>query len=108
MGVWERRLATLKQLGVNAIRTSHNAPDPAFLDLCDRMGFVVMHELFDVWTARKVPGDYAQFFDQWWERDLQDVLQLDEVELLRGQARSRETVHEATVAKAPEAARISN
>jgi beta-galactosidase len=77
MGVWERRLTQLRQLGVNAVRTSHNAPDPAFLDLCDRMGFVVMHELFDVWTARKVPGDYARFFDEWWERDLTDAIRRD-------------------------------
>jgi beta-galactosidase len=77
MGIWERRLKALKQVGVNAVRTAHNAPDPEFLALCDRMGMVVMHELFDAWTARKVPGDYARFFDQWHERDLTDVLMRD-------------------------------
>ena len=62
MGIWERRLDTLKSLGVNAVRTSHNPPDPAFLDLLDRQGrFLVMHEMFDCWTAEKVPEDYAVF-----------------------------------------------
>ena len=53
--VWERRLETLKALGVNAIRTAHNPPAPEFLDLCDRMGFLVMDEMFDCWTVAKNP-----------------------------------------------------
>src|SRR5262249_21424459 len=44
---WERRLALLKRTGCNAIRTAHNPPAPEFLDLCDRMGLLVMDELFD-------------------------------------------------------------
>ena len=51
--VWERRLEQLRELGVNAIRTAHNPPAPEFLDLCDRMGFLVMDELFDCWTVGK-------------------------------------------------------
>ena len=59
-GVWERRLALLRSMGVNAIRTSHNPPAPEFLDLCDRMGFLVMAEAFDEWTFGKVPGGLSQ------------------------------------------------
>ncbi|HTR40127.1 MAG TPA: glycoside hydrolase family 2 TIM barrel-domain containing protein, partial [Pseudomonadales bacterium] len=51
LGVWEQRLTALKSLGVNAIRTAHNPPDPDFLGLCDRMGFLVMDEFFDCWTV---------------------------------------------------------
>ena len=53
LGVWEQRLKTLKSLGVNGIRTAHNPPDPDFLDLCDRMGFLVMDEFFDCWDRRQ-------------------------------------------------------
>ena len=52
--VWERRLEILRDLGVNAIRTAHNPPAPDFLDLCDRMGFIVMDELFDCWTVARI------------------------------------------------------
>ena len=52
-GVWEQRFQALKEIGANAIRTAHNPPDPAFLDLCDRMGFLVMDEMFDCWTVGK-------------------------------------------------------
>jgi len=51
--VLERRLRLLKEIGVNAIRTSHNPPDPELLDLCDRVGFVVMDEAFDEFTPGK-------------------------------------------------------
>jgi beta-galactosidase len=75
--VWERRLALLKSMGVNAIRTSHNPPAPEFLDLCDRMGFLVMAEAFDEWTVGKVPWGYHRYFDEWSERDLTDFIQRD-------------------------------
>ena len=64
-GVWERRLALLRSMGVNAIRTSHNPPAAEFLDLCDRMGFLVMAEAFDEWTFGKVPGGYHNYFADW-------------------------------------------
>lgn len=51
--IWEKRLKSLKEIGVNAIRTSHNPPAPEFLDLCDRMGFLVMDEAFDEFTPGK-------------------------------------------------------
>ncbi len=61
-------------MGCNAIRTSHNPPAPELLDLCDRMGFVVMDEAFDEWKAGKTPHGYGRFFDQWSERDLVSML----------------------------------
>ena len=75
--VWERRLQLLKQMGVNAIRTSHNPPAPEFLDLCDRLGLLVMDEAFDEWTHGKVPHGYHEYFDEWGERDLTDFIHRD-------------------------------
>ncbi|KAK4448687.1 glycoside hydrolase superfamily [Podospora aff. communis PSN243] len=62
----QRRLGQLKTIGVNAIRTAHDPPSPAFLDLTDRMGFLVLDEFFDVWTEHKYSdvGDYAKDFNQ--------------------------------------------
>ena len=62
----QRRLAQLKLLGVNAVRTAHNPPSPDFLDLCDRMGILVLDEFTDVWRAHKYTdtGDYAAYFNQ--------------------------------------------
>lgn len=76
-GVWERRLASLKAMGANAIRTSHNPPAPEFLDLCDRMGFLVMAEIFDEWTIGKVPEGYHKYFEEWSERDVTDFIHRD-------------------------------
>ena len=64
-GVWEYRLKKLRELGVNAIRTAHNPPDPEFLNLCDQMGFLVMEEFFDCWTVGKRRHDYHEYFDEW-------------------------------------------
>ncbi|HVQ37225.1 MAG TPA: glycoside hydrolase family 2 TIM barrel-domain containing protein, partial [Pyrinomonadaceae bacterium] len=75
--VWERRLETLRQLGVNAIRTAHNPPAPEFLDLCDRMGFLVMDELFDSWKVAKNPHDYHLYFDKWSKIDTRDTVRRD-------------------------------
>ena len=77
LGVWERRLSNLRELGVNAIRTAHNPVAPEFLDLCDRMGFLVMNELFDCWTMKKNPHDYSLFFNEWSKRDLADTIRRD-------------------------------
>ena len=73
----ERQLEILKSMGCNAIRTSHNPPDPALLDLCDRMGFLVMDESFDEWKQSKTMYGYGRFFDQWSERDLTDMIHRD-------------------------------
>jgi beta-galactosidase len=75
--VWERRLSALRALGVNAIRTAHNPPSPDFLDLCDRMGFLVMDEMFDCWTVGKNPYDYHLDFDQWSSIDTRDTVRRD-------------------------------
>jgi beta-galactosidase len=77
LAAWRRRLLELRKLGVNAIRTAHNAPAPEFLDLCDRMGFLVMDEFFDQWTLPKVPYDYSLVFKDWAERDTADLVRRD-------------------------------
>jgi beta-galactosidase len=77
-GVWEQRFLALKQIGANAIRTAHNPPDPAFLDLCDRMGFLVMDEMFDCWTVGKYNDkDYHLFFNEWSQTDTRDTVLRD-------------------------------
>ena len=74
---WERRLKKMKEMGCNAIRTSHNPPAPELLDLCDRMGFVVMDEFTDTWTVPKKPNGYATMFADWAERDLKAMIHRD-------------------------------
>jgi beta-galactosidase len=78
--IWERRLEILKEMGCNAIRTSHNPFAAEFLDLCDRMGFLVMNEAFDEWKVPKGqigPNGYAKYFDEWYERDVQNLVRRD-------------------------------
>jgi beta-galactosidase len=77
--VWEKRLTSLKETGVNGIRTSHNAPAPEFLDLCDKLGFLVMDETFDTWNAAKPNAEkgYNLYFTDWWERDTRDIVMRD-------------------------------
>ncbi|MFZ5889790.1 MAG: beta-galactosidase GalB [Myxococcota bacterium] len=86
----QRQLEILRAMGVNAIRTSHNPPAPELLELCDRMGLLVMDEAFDCWRRGKKtpdglkegdPGfryfDYATVFDDWHERDLRALVRRD-------------------------------
>jgi beta-galactosidase len=73
----ERQLEILKEMGCNGIRTSHNPPAPELLDLCDRMGFIVMDEAFDMWKKRKSPYDYHLYWDEWHKRDLEDFILRD-------------------------------
>jgi beta-galactosidase len=78
--VWERRLEILKEMGCNAIRTSHNPYAAEFLDLCDRMGLLVMNEAFDEWKVPKGqigPNGYSKYFDEWYERDVQNFVRRD-------------------------------
>jgi beta-galactosidase len=77
LSLWRHRLEELRKLGVNAVRTAHNATAPEFLDLCDRMGFLVMDEFFDQWTLPKVPYDYSLYFKDWAERDAADLVRRD-------------------------------
>lgn len=73
----QRQLEIMRNMGVNAIRCSHNPPSVELLDLCDEMGFLVMDEAFDMWRRRKTQRDYARFFDEWHERDLTDLITRD-------------------------------
>ena len=73
----QRQLEILKDMGVNAYRASHNPPAPEVLALCDSMGILVMDEAFDMWRRRKTERDYARFFDEWYERDLTDLVVRD-------------------------------
>ena len=74
---WVRRLQMLKAMGCNAIRCSHNPPAPELLDLCDKMGFLVMDELTDTWTWPKKENGYATLFDEWAEKDLVAMIRRD-------------------------------
>lgn len=73
----ERQLEILKEMGCNSIRTSHNPPAPELLDLCDKMGFIVQDETFDMWRKKKTPYDYSHYFPEWHERDLTDHILRD-------------------------------
>lgn len=73
----ERQLEILKEMGANAYRASHNPPAPKVLDLCDRMGILVMDETFDMWRKKKTSHDYARYFPEWHERDLTDLVRRD-------------------------------
>ena len=87
--VWKRRLLTLKEVGCNAIRTSHNPQAPDLYDLCDELGLLVMDEAFDEWEFPKrkwlegwnvgTPGFQGSydFFEEWGERDLADMIRRD-------------------------------
>ncbi|TWU28690.1 glycoside hydrolase family 2 TIM barrel-domain containing protein [Bythopirellula polymerisocia] len=86
--VLHRRLVLLKEMGCNAIRTAHNPAAPEFYDMCDRMGFLVMDEIFDEWIASwpwvkklkdegKVKYGYHRYFEKWWKQDLEDVILRD-------------------------------
>jgi len=75
--VIRRRFRILKEMGCNAIRVAHNPASPAFLDLCDEMGFMVVEDAFDEWRDGKTPFGYQLYWDQWWERDLVDMIRRD-------------------------------
>ncbi|APZ45485.1 threonine synthase [Polaribacter reichenbachii] len=90
IGVWQRRLATLKKAGINAIRTAHNPPSEEFLDLCDKMGFLVQDEAFDEFNNPKdkkhnynqqkadpLTAGYTNHFTEWSERDLKNMVLRD-------------------------------
>ena len=72
-----RQLGILKQMGCNALRTSHNPPSPELLDLCDQMGILVMDECFDEWKQSKRKYGYGRFFDAWSQKDLVSMLHRD-------------------------------
>ena len=69
-----RQLTLLKEMGCDAIRTSHNMPAPELVRLCDEMGFMMMVEPFDEWDIRKCRNGYHLFFDEWAEKDMVNML----------------------------------
>ncbi len=73
----ERQLEILKEMGCNGIRTSHNPPAPKLLDLCDKMGFLVMDEFSDMWKKGKNPYDFSLYWDEWHEKDMRDFVLRD-------------------------------
>ena len=73
----ERQLEILKEMGANAVRTSHNPPAPELLELCDRMGLLVVDEAFDAWRRAKKKNDYHLLFDDWHEKDLRSLVRRD-------------------------------
>lgn len=78
--VWERRLEILKEMGCNSIRTSHNPYSAEFMDLCDKLGFMVMDEVYDEWKEPKpqTPNfGYRIYYDEWSERDVTDFIRRD-------------------------------
>lgn len=73
----ERQLEMLREMGCNAIRTSHNPPSPELLNLCDQMGFLVLVESFDEWKSGKNKNGYNILFDQWAEKDMVAMIHRD-------------------------------
>ena len=73
----ERQLELIKQMGGNALRTSHNPPAPELLDFADRMGLLVQVEAFDCWVEGKEPNDYSRIFTEWHEKDLLAMVRRD-------------------------------
>ncbi|MBN2214529.1 MAG: DUF4982 domain-containing protein [Bacteroidales bacterium] len=73
----ERQLEILREMGCNAIRMAHNPPAPELLELTDRMGFLVIDEIFDVWERKKTPLDFHLVFPDWHEQDLRALIRRD-------------------------------
>lgn len=73
----QRQLEIMKEMGCNAIRTSHNPPSPELLQLCDSMGLVVIVEAFDEWKMGKNQNGYNRIFNEWAEKDLVAMIQRD-------------------------------
>lgn len=73
----ERKIEVLKTNGYNAIRCSHNPPSQTFLDICDRMGMMVIDEAFDMWNKSKTSADYHLYFKDWWNKDLTNMILRD-------------------------------
>ncbi len=69
-----RQMANLKAMGVNAFRTSHNPPSPELIDICQRLGIVMMVEAFDAWDVGKLSADYHLFFNQWSDYDIEEMV----------------------------------
>ena len=75
----ERKVRKLKETGFNAIRTAHNPPSRVLVEACDRLGMYIFDEAFDAWGMAKRTGDYSQYFETWWEKDLTAFVKRDRV-----------------------------
>jgi beta-galactosidase len=73
----ERRVELLKASGFNAIRCAHNPPSVAFLNACDWLGMLVIDEAFDMWRRPKNSQDYSNYFDEWWQKDIETMVLRD-------------------------------
>lgn len=73
----KRQFDSLKEMGVNSIRTSHNPPAPGFMELADEMGIMILSEAFDMWELKKTDYDYGNFFPEWHERDVASWVRRD-------------------------------
>ena len=73
----ERKMKILKKAGYNTVRISHYPPSLALLKICDRLGMLLMDEAFDVWRMGKMPLDYHLYFEDWWERDIENMVRRD-------------------------------
>ena len=73
----ERQLEILQEMGCNAIRMAHNPPAPELLDLTDKMGFLVVDEVFDSWERKKTPYDFHLIFKDWYEQDTRSMVRRD-------------------------------
>lgn len=69
-----RQIRILKDMGCNAIRTSHNMPAPELVEACDEMGMMLMPESFDEWKSAKMANGYHKIFDEWVEKDLVNLI----------------------------------
>ena len=69
-----RQLEMMKQMGANAIRTSHNMPSTTMMQLCDSLGLMVMAESFDAWAEPKVRNGYNRLWNEWWQRDITNLI----------------------------------
>ena len=69
-----RQIQMMKEMGCDAIRTSHNMPSQMQMDICDSLGMMVMAESFDMWRYPKCKNGYARFFDDWWYLDIEHLI----------------------------------
>jgi len=69
-----RQIRIMKEMGADAIRTSHNMPSQMQMEVCDSMGMMVMAESFDAWKDKKVKNGYNRFYDEWWQRDITNLV----------------------------------
>ena len=69
-----RQIKTMKEMGCDAIRTAHNMPSQMQMDVCDSLGMMVMAESFDMWNYKKCKNGYARFFNEWGDRDIENLV----------------------------------